>query len=117
VDIAAWLRELGLERYARALRENDVDAEILRTLAAEDLKELGVTSLGHRKRLLEAIAQLNDEASAASRTGAMRDAPGRFGQGDRQSARDLLGPIYGWFTEGFDTANLKDAKALLEAVS
>ena len=66
MDIAAWLQELGLERYVRALRENDVDAEILRTLTVDDLKELGVTSLGHRKRLLQAIAELNDEASAAS---------------------------------------------------
>jgi predicted ATPase len=35
-------------------------------------------------------------------------------QGERQRARDLLAPIYGWFTEGFDTADLKDAKALLD---
>jgi predicted ATPase len=38
-------------------------------------------------------------------------------QGDRQGARDLLAPIYGWFTEGFDTADLKDAKALLDELS
>jgi predicted ATPase len=36
------------------------------------------------------------------------------GQGKRQQARDLLAPIYGWFTEGFDTLDLKEAKALLE---
>ena len=35
-------------------------------------------------------------------------------QGKRQEARDLLAPIYGWFTEGFDTADLQEAKALLE---
>jgi predicted ATPase len=35
-------------------------------------------------------------------------------QGKRQQAHDLLAPVYGWFTEGFDTADLKDAKALLE---
>jgi predicted ATPase len=37
-------------------------------------------------------------------------------QGRRAEAYDLLGPVYGWFTEGFDTADLKDAKALLEAL-
>ena len=37
-------------------------------------------------------------------------------QGKRQEAHDLLAPVYHWFTEGFDTADLKDAKALLEAV-
>ncbi len=35
----------------------------------------------------------------------------------RQSTRDLLAPLYGWFTEGFDTADLKEAKALLDEVS
>jgi predicted ATPase len=38
-------------------------------------------------------------------------------QGERQKARDLLAPIYGWFTEGFDTADLKDAKALLDQLA
>ena len=58
MDIAAWLRELGLERYADAFGANDIDADVLRTLTADDLKELGVISLGHRKKLLEAIAAL-----------------------------------------------------------
>jgi predicted ATPase len=37
-------------------------------------------------------------------------------QGERRKAHDLLAPVYGWFTEGFDTADLKDAKALLDAL-
>ncbi len=39
------------------------------------------------------------------------------GQGKRQQARDLLAPIYGWFTEGFDTLDLKEAKVLLDALA
>ena len=38
-------------------------------------------------------------------------------QGKRTEARDLLAPVYGWFTEGFDTLDLKEAKALLEELS
>jgi predicted ATPase len=38
-------------------------------------------------------------------------------QGKRQQARDLLAPVYGWFTEGFDTRDLKEAKALLEELA
>ena len=38
-------------------------------------------------------------------------------QGRRAEARELLAPVYGWFTEGFDTADLKDAKALLDELS
>jgi predicted ATPase/class 3 adenylate cyclase len=65
LNIAAWLGELGLERYAEAFEANDIDASVLRTLNADDLKELGVTSLGHRKKLLEAIAALTPQSSAA----------------------------------------------------
>jgi SAM domain (Sterile alpha motif) len=56
VDIAAWLRELGLERYEEAFRENGIDAEILAKLTPDDLKDIGLTSVGHRRKLLEAIA-------------------------------------------------------------
>ena len=38
-------------------------------------------------------------------------------QAKRQEAHDLLAPVYGWFTEGFDTADLKDAKALLDELA
>jgi predicted ATPase/class 3 adenylate cyclase len=66
LDIAAWLRALGLERYVEAFKANDIDGAVLRTLNADDLKELGVTSLGHRKKLLEAIAALDPPSSAAT---------------------------------------------------
>jgi hypothetical protein len=53
VDIGAWLRELGLERYEHAFRENEIDAEILPKLTADDLKDIGVTTVGHRRKLLD----------------------------------------------------------------
>src|SRR5499427_7398301 len=56
MDVAAWLRDLGLERYVSAFRDNDIDAEVLPKLTAEDLISIGVTSVGHRRKLLEAIA-------------------------------------------------------------
>src|SRR5947207_2842423 len=58
MDISEWLRSFGLEQYAPAFRSNDVDGEVLRRLTADDLRELGVTSIGHRRRLLDAIAAL-----------------------------------------------------------
>src|SRR5215471_11091737 len=58
MDVVAWLRGLGLEQYEQAFRENDVDAEVLPELTAEDLIGLGVTSIGHRRKLLAAIAAL-----------------------------------------------------------
>jgi class 3 adenylate cyclase len=58
VDILAWLRELGLERYEQAFRENEIAAEILPKLTADDLKDIGVTIVGHRRKFLEAIVAL-----------------------------------------------------------
>ena len=67
MDVAAWLQGLGLERYAPAFRDNDVDAEVLLRLTTEDLRELGVASIGHRRRLLDAIAALGDGVPATPR--------------------------------------------------
>jgi class 3 adenylate cyclase/predicted ATPase len=58
MDVAAWLHGLGLGHYEQAFRANDIDAEVLVDLAAEDLVGLGVTSVGHRRKLLAAIAAL-----------------------------------------------------------
>ena len=58
MDVEAWLRGLGLERYEQAFRDNEIDEKVLSSLTAEDLKDLGVTLVGHRRRLLDAIAAL-----------------------------------------------------------
>ena len=58
MDVEAWLRGLGLEQYAPAFRDNDVDGEVLPELTADDLISIGVTSVGHRRKLLAAIAAL-----------------------------------------------------------
>jgi len=70
MDIEDWLRSLGLERYGAAFRENEIDDAILPRLTAEDLKELGVGPVGHRRKLLDAIAALRHDANAnaSSRT-------------------------------------------------
>jgi class 3 adenylate cyclase len=62
VDIAAWLRSLGLEQYEPAFRANEIDATLLPSLTVEDLKDLGVSLVGHRRRLLDAIAALGAQA-------------------------------------------------------
>ena len=80
MDVAAWLRGLGLEQYVPAFRANDVDGEVLPELTADDLIGLGVTSIGHRRKLLAAIAALGTEPptgaqSATSATSASTAAP------------------------------------------
>jgi class 3 adenylate cyclase len=64
MDLGGWLRRLGLEHYEAAFRENKVDDTVLPSLTAEDLKDLGVGFVGHRRKLLDAIAALRAETSA-----------------------------------------------------
>src|ERR1700680_4190574 len=64
VDINSWLRSLGLGQYEAAFRDNAIDEKVLPRLTAEDLKDLGVGLVGHRRTLLDAIAALRGDANA-----------------------------------------------------
>jgi predicted ATPase len=110
----AALRE-GLET-ARATGEHMWDAELHRltgsVLLADNKLDEGQASLRQAIRIAQAQQAKSLELRAA------RDLAWLWGeQGRRAEARDLLTPVYGWFTEGFDTADLKDAKALLEELT
>ncbi len=79
-DVAQWLEALGLSQYGTAFAENDVDLGVLPELAESDLERLGV-SLGHRKKLLKAIAALSEDVTASAEiveapTGIAPPAPG-----------------------------------------
>src|SRR5215471_5946516 len=75
MDIAAWLDGLGLGQYEQAFRDNDVDAEVLPELTADDLISIGVTSVGHRRKLLAAIAPLRAHNRAAPASPVHQAAP------------------------------------------
>jgi class 3 adenylate cyclase len=75
MDIAAWLQGLGLERYVPAFRDNEIDWEVLPKLTSEDLREIGVAAIGHRRKLLDAIAALGATVPTAAVTAAPSDAP------------------------------------------
>ena len=77
MDIRSWLRGLGLGQYEAAFRENEVDNTVLLTLTAEDLKDLGVNLVGHRRKLLDAAV--------------LRAGGGREGASDQRS-RHPKGP-------------------------
>ena len=64
MDLGGWLRSLGLEQYEAAFRENAIDEKVLPRLTAEDLKDLGVVIVGHRRTMLDAIATLRTDAGA-----------------------------------------------------
>jgi hypothetical protein len=162
MDVVVWLRSLGLGKYEAAFREHEIDETVLPSLTHETLKELGVAAVGHRLKLLDAIAALRSDAGAKAPSADAATAPAtpsaspedraerrqvtakagpyferalavarqqqakswelraamslarlRRSQGKVQQAREMLAPVYGWFTEGFDTCDLKEAKVLL----
>jgi len=74
VDVERWLKDLGLVQYAEAFRDHAVDGTVLGNLTNEDLKDLGVDLVGHRRRILDAIAMLHDDAARLPQT-AVRNVP------------------------------------------
>src|SRR5215469_5551957 len=120
MDVETWLRGLGLERYEPAFRANDIDARVLPSLTADDLRDLGVISVGHRRRLLDAIAALGAEAPAVADSPRRADAERRqltvmfcdlvgstalSAQLDPEDLREVIGAYHRAVTEivgGFD---------------
>lgn len=101
MDIATWLESLGLAQYTQAFAENAVDAEILPHLTADDLREMGVVAVGHRRRLLQAIAALHGR-------GERRPAPA----GERREVMVLFADLAG-YTALSRELDAEDVHALL----
>src|SRR5215472_8808417 len=82
MDLGGWLRSLGLEQYEAAFRENAIGDAVLLNLTAEDLKDLGVGLVGHRRKLLDAIANLraNESAKTASPEDLIDESPKSTGE-------------------------------------
>src|SRR3954453_21237716 len=112
MDVTAWLRGLGLDQYSPAFRDNDVDGEVLPELTSDDLISIGVTSVGHRRKLLAAIALLGATPSAATVMAAPRDAPAPADAERRQLTVmfcDLVGSTA--LSERLDPEDLRDVIA------
>lgn len=67
VDVASWLRSLGLGEYVAAFEKNAIDGDVLRDLTGDDLREIGVGPVGHRRKLLAAIASMEADARPSAR--------------------------------------------------
>jgi hypothetical protein len=68
IDVGAWLRDLGRGEYDATFRENAISEKVLPNLTAEDLKDMGIGTVGHRRMLLDAIAGLRTGADAKAQT-------------------------------------------------
>lgn len=68
MDVASWLRSLGLEQYEPAFRDNAIDSAVLPDLTVDDLKDLGIVTVGHRRKILTAIHLLSGGAALPAQT-------------------------------------------------
>ena len=102
MDIAAWLRNLGLGQYAEAFAANDITSDILGTLSDVDLKTIGVQSLGHRKRLLAAIDDTKTPPPSAEVAA----------DGERRPVTVMFADLTG-FTQLANAVDAEDLHALL----
>ncbi len=75
MDVATWLRSLGLEQHENAFRQNEIDEKALSSLTVKDLKELGVGIFGHRRKLLDAIANLRPPAPSTGHAQTVEKSP------------------------------------------
>jgi class 3 adenylate cyclase/predicted ATPase/ABC-type transport system involved in cytochrome c biogenesis ATPase subunit len=93
-SVVDWLTRLGLPQYAQPFVENDVDLEVLATLTEADLRELGVASFGHRRKILSAIDALRPSAAAVARP-EMLAAPASSDSGERRQLSVMFCDLVG----------------------
>jgi class 3 adenylate cyclase len=95
---ADWLASLGLSEYAERFAENDIDMAVLRDLTDQDFKDLGISSLGHRRKLLRAIGELGSSPSVVAPKGLTPVAaaePARYDSAERRHLTVMFTDLVG----------------------
>jgi class 3 adenylate cyclase/tetratricopeptide (TPR) repeat protein len=116
MEVADWLRTLGLDEYSPQFRANDITSDLLLTLTADDLRDIGISSVGHRRRLLDAIAHLRTKeipgtiANAKCATAEQDEA----GSGERRQATVLFADLTG-YTELSTLLDAEEIESILTA--
>jgi class 3 adenylate cyclase/predicted ATPase len=80
MNVADWLIGIGLEQYLATFTQNDIDAGLLSKLTSEDLRDMGIASVGHRRRLLEAISKLSGDLETVNQADADKQPVGKVEQ-------------------------------------
>jgi len=114
MQVAEWLRALGLDQYTAQFGAHDITSDLLPTLTADDLKDLGVSSVGHRRRLLDAIALLGGERSAAAAEEATRSPKGQPMAGERRQVTVLFADLTN-YTELSARLDAEEIESILTA--
>jgi predicted ATPase/class 3 adenylate cyclase len=110
LDVAEWLDGLGLSEHTDAFARNDIDASIVPHLTAEDLKDIGVSSVGHRRKLLDAIAALSETKGPAAEASAPAAAARPGAGAERRQLTILFCDLVGStaLSQSLDPEDLRD---------
>ena len=92
---ADWLASLGLSEYAERFAENDIDMAVLRDLTDQDFKDLGISSLGHRRKLLRAIGELGSSPSVVGLMPVAATEPARYDGAERRHLTVMFTDLVG----------------------
>jgi class 3 adenylate cyclase/predicted ATPase len=122
MNIAAWLRNIGLEQYQTAFHDHAIDSAILTRLTSQDLKDIGVDLVGHRRKLLDAIAELSSASAdlSANEPRATPRPPSRQSEAERRQLTVLCCDVVGStaLTGRLDPEDMSELiKAVLTAVT
>ena len=117
MDVVVWLRSLGLGKYEAVFRENEIDKTVLPSLTEEHLKQLGVTALGHRVKLLDAIAALRNDASAQGHSGDPKAAPGASPSPEERAERRQVTVMFSDLVGSTALSSRMDPEDLREVIS
>lgn len=98
MNVAVWLAGLGLERYAQSFADHGVDGTVLTRLDADDLRQIGVLAVGHRRLVLDAIAMLRNQPTAGAMAAARPGPTGRASwlSGERRQLTVMFVDIVGF---------------------
>jgi class 3 adenylate cyclase/predicted ATPase len=110
MDLGAWLRSLGLEQYEATFRNNAIDEAVLPSLTLEDLKDLGIGIVGHRRKLLDAIALLRADEKSATADGSATIAGSHKDTAERREVTVMFVDLVGWtpLSERSDPEDLRE---------
>jgi len=93
--IADWLSRVGMQEYTQRFAENGIDLDIVAELTDQDLEKIGVTSLGHRRKLLRAIANLKAAEKVTTTAAAAPPAPRTADTAERRQVTVMFSDLVG----------------------
>ena len=116
IKIRTWLESIGLGEYAAAFEENHIDGQVLAHLTADDLKDIGIIAVGHRRKLLEAISALAQDVHphAAKNAAAPQSRTVPQYEGERRQVAVLFADLCGFtkLSSSIDSEQLHEMLAV-----